>query len=499
MQRLSPDTLAALPVEVTRPRYDRRQLQAGIVHLGIGAFVRAHLAAVNEQAIAHSGDMRFGIVGVSMRSADTRDALAPQAGLYALALRDAAPDGQAREQLSVVGNLIELLVAPEDPAAVIERIAHVQTRIVSLTITEKGYCHDPTQGTLLLTHPDVLHDLAHPQRPRSAIGMLVRGLARRRELGHGPVTLMSLDNLRANGDLLRRLVLEFAARVDDGLHQWITLECSFPNSMVDRIVPRSTPADGEAVSQRLGVRDAWPVVAEPYLEWAVEDRFVAGRPRWELGGARLVESAAAFERLKLRMVNATHSALAYLAASAGVATVDAAMAMPGMRGYLQRLIDEEIAPVLGDIPGVDLAAFGAATLLRFSNPALAHQTQQIAMDGSQKLPQRLLSTVRERLAQRQPVDLLALAVAGWWRYLEGRDEPGRAYPIQDPLADALARLRASAPGDARALLSFAPVFGELGQSPVFVDAVVAHSASLKRLGVAATLLARNGWPGWPSA
>ena len=509
VNRLTPQSLADLPPDVSRPGYDRTQLLPGIVHLGIGAFARAHLTAVNEAAIASTGDLRFGMVGVSMRSTETRDALQPQSGLYTLALRDASPQGEPRERLQVIGHLMDVLVAPENPDAVVERIAHAHTRIVSLTITEKGYCHDPASGALLLTHVDIDHDLAQADRPRSAIGVLVRGLDRRRQSGRGPLTLLSLDNLPSNGKLLRSLVLAFAAEVDAGLHAWIEASCSFPNSMVDRIVPRSTAADCDGISTRLGVVDAWPVVAEPYLQWAVEDHFVAERPRWDLAGARFVASAEAYERLKLRMVNATHSALAYLAASAGVITVDAAMAMPFMRDFLQHLIDEEIAPSLGQIPGVDLEAFGRQMLLRFSNPALAHKTQQIAMDGSQKLPQRLLGSVRERLAQGLPIRLLALAVAGWVRYLEGADETGHPYPVRDPLAAQLAQTVAGLPCADRALgaqhrrvaalLSFTPVFGDLGQSPAFVDAVSGWAEVLMQRGVVGTLAATARTSGWPAA
>ena len=503
LPRLAPLALAAANPPVAPPAYDRTSLRGGIVHLGIGAFARAHFAACNEAAIAHSGDLRFGIVGVSMRSAETRDALAPQAGLYTLALRDADAHGQPRQRVSVIGNLIALMVAPEDPAAVVSRIAHADTRIVSLTVTEKGYCRNPASGRLQIAHPDIAHDLAEADRPRSAVGLIVRGLQQRRRLGRGPLTLMSLDNLPSNGGLLRHLVGAFASHIDVELAAWIEARCSFPNSMVDRIVPRTTPADRASISADIGLDDAWPVVAEPYFEWAVEDRFCAGRPAWEAGGARLVESAACHERLKLRMVNASHSALAYLAADAGVATVDAAMRMPHMRRYLQRLMRDEIAATLGDIPGVDLAAFQAQLLARFANPALAHQTHQIAMDGSQKIPQRWLGTVADRLARGQPLPLLALAIAAWLRYLAGSDEAGLAYSIHDPAAHDLAlqwrhgEARAAGASDALAaerirvatMLQFAPVFGELGQSPALVEAVAEQALSLQQRGVVETLAA----------
>ncbi|MBI2771715.1 MAG: mannitol dehydrogenase family protein [Burkholderiales bacterium] len=506
MHRLSPEHLQSVPPQVRTPAYDRGQLQPGIVHLGIGAFARAHLAAVNEEAIEQTGEHRFGITGVSMRSSETSDALVPQSGLYTLALRDADAEGKARQDLRVIGNLVGLRVTPQDAAALPRLIAAEATRIVSLTVTEKGYCRDPATGALLLDHADIAHDLAHPAVPRSAIGAIVRGLEQRHHGAGVPLTLMSLDNLPSNGDLLRSLVLAFAQECNPPLAAWIDRECTFPNSMVDRIVPRTSDADREAISAALGLQDQWPVVAEPFLQWAVEDRFVCGRPRWEVAGVQLVDSARPFERLKLRMVNATHSALAYLSVIAGLPTVDAAMASAPMRTYIQRLTQEEIIPALGAIPGVDLPAFAAAMASRFANPALAHQTQQIAMDGSQKLPQRILVSITDRLEQGTPFPLLAMAVAAWLRYLEGADEKGAAYRINDPLAAALAQQVAAAGESALAagspeaaeqarvasFVSYTPVFGALGDSTQFISAVAAQSLALRRRGALGALAALPG-------
>jgi fructuronate reductase len=495
MPRLHPDNLPQLPADVERPRYLRDALQAGIVHLGVGAFHRAHIAVVNEAALHASGDLRWGTVGVSLRAADTRDALRPQAGLYTLALRDAAADGSPREVLQVVGNLLEVLVAPEDPQAVLARIAHPDTRIVSLTITEKGYHHDPATGALRLDAPDIAHDLAHPEAPRTMPGFVVHALALRRARGLAPITVLSCDNLPANGDTTRGIVLAFAKEVAADLHDWIATHCSFPNSMVDRIVPRTTDADREGVSARLGVQDAWPVIGEPFLEWVVEDRFANGRPDWTAGGARFVEHAQPYEKLKLRMVNGAHSALAYLGAMAGFRTVDRAMAEPALRGFIDALMREEIAPTLPAMQGLDLDAYRARLLQRFANPALQHQTKQIAMDGSQKLPQRLLGTVRDRLAAGLPIDRLALAVAGWIHYLRGVDETGATHDSQDPLAPALAQrlaqaIAASSMQDRVAFFTgFAPVFGELGTEPRFVAAVAHHLHALETQGVRRALIA----------
>ncbi|MDP3823411.1 MAG: mannitol dehydrogenase family protein [Burkholderiales bacterium] len=493
MDRLHPSRLAALPAEVARPRYERAALQAGIVHIGVGAFQRAHLAMVNEAALHASGDLRWGTVGVSLRQPDTRDALMPQGGLYTLAIRDAAADGQARETLQVIGNLLDVLVAPEDPGAVLERIAHADTRIVSLTVTEKGYHHHPATGALRLDDESIQHDLAHPAAPRTAIGFIVHALQLRKQRALPSITLLSCDNLPANGDTLRGLVLAFAEQVDPGLRDWIATQCSFPNSMVDRIVPRTTDADRERISARLDLHDAWPVIGEPFLEWVVEDRFVSGRPAWNEGGARFVEHAEPFERLKLRMVNGSHSALAYLGAMAGWRTVDRAIAEPALRLYLDRLLRDEIAPTLPALSGLDLDDYRERLLQRFANPALQHQTAQIAMDGSQKLPQRLLGTLRDRLAAGAVIDGLALAVAAWIHYLRGSDETGATHTVHDPLAAALAerlaRMRsAGSVTDGVALFtSYAPVFGDLGAEPRCVAAVARQLQSLQQRGVLATL------------
>ena len=296
LERLNSESLSQLPKDVELPGYDRSRVTPGIVHLGLGAFHRAHQAVVTDMAMAASGDLSWGILGVSLRSPATRDALTPQDGLYTLALRDAGDDGQPTEQLRMVGSVLRIMVAEEDPNAVLERIAYPQTRIVSLTITEKGYSHEPSTGYLRWDDPDILHDLEHPERPRSAIGILTYGLALRRERRLPPLTLLSCDNLHANGDTLCNLVLAFALRLDVTLAAWIDKNCTFPNSMVDRIVPGTLDEDRARISARLGFEDAWPVVGEPYLNWVIEDKFAAGRPAWDLpGGATFVRNAAPYE------------------------------------------------------------------------------------------------------------------------------------------------------------------------------------------------------------
>ena len=490
--RLGPTMLDRLPAAVRRPRFDRTALRAGIVHLGLGAFARAHLLACHDDALDAGVAPDWGVLGVSLRHPDVRDALAPQQGLYTLALRDGTGT-----QRRVIGSLLGVQVAPEDPGALLERLAHRDTAIASLTVTEKGYCHDPATRALRLDHPDIVHDLAHPDAPRSAIGFLVHGLARRRADGGAPLTLLSLDNLPANGDTLHGLVRAFAERVSSGLARWIERECTFPNSMVDRIVPRSTAADRADTAEALGVEDAGAVVAEPFFAWAVEDRFAAGRPDLRAGGARFVERAEPYEKLKLRLLNGAHSTIAYAGVMAGWTTVDAAIAQPALRRFVEALMRDEIAPtVAAALAGFDLDGYRAELLARFANPALAHRTAQIAMDGSQKLPQRLLGTLRERLAAGLPVDRLGLAVALWLHHLRGHDEAGGAIALDDPLAPALRALHAEAERQpdaaarAAAFTRFAPVFGDLADTPRLVAALAPALERLRTQGVVATLEAQ---------
>ncbi len=516
MKRLHPSALPTLPAAVRRPGFDRSALRGGIVHLGIGAFARAHLAVMNDDAIeagagagagadigARHDTLAWGIHGVSLRQPATRDALMPQAGLYTVAVRDGSGS-----RLRVIGSLLDCIVAPENPGAVLELIAHRDTRIVSLTVTEKAYGVDPASGLLQADHPDIRHDIHDARAPRSAVGFIVHGLGLRRARGLGPLTLMSLDNLPANGSTLRRLVLAFAQAIDPALSAWIGARCTFPNSMVDRIVPRTTDADRIAVASALGPKDgltdAWPVLTEPFFDWAIEDHFAAGRPDWAAAGARIVSDVAAWETLKLRMVNGSHSAIAYLGLMAGWQTVDAATAKPALRDFIEALMREEIEPTLTTLTGLaglDLGPYRQQLLQRFANPALAHRTHQIAMDGSQKLTQRLLGTLRDRLNAGQPVPRLALAVAAWLHHLRGVDEQGVAYNIDDPLAAPLQVLwqQAAAMPDALAradmLTRYAPVFGDLAGVPALVSPLAAALESLRLRGVAATLLATSGTAG----
>ncbi|MDK9695724.1 MAG: mannitol dehydrogenase family protein, partial [Siculibacillus sp.] len=423
MDRLSLTTLDRLPASVERPAHDHRSLATGIVHLGIGAFHRAHQAVHTDAVLAE--DPSWGILGVSLRSTDTRDALAAQDWLYTVS----AVDGSGARR-RVVGSSTGVVVAPEDPTRVPRVLADPRVRIVSTTVTEKGYSHDPSTGRLREDDPDIRHDLADLDRPKTTLGVIASGLKARRAAGLPPFTVLACDNLPSNGHTLRGLVVRFAELVDRDFGAWVAGEVRFPSTMVDRIVPATTDADRAAVSAALGLEDAWPIMTEPFSQWVVEDDFSLGRPAWEKTGAEFVKDVAPYELMKLRMLNGSHSTLAYLGYLMGHETVAAAMGEPALARLVADLMAKESAPTLPAL-AVDLSAYRADLLARFRNPALKHRTWQIAMDGSQKLPQRLLGTIRDRLRIGAPIDRLALGVAAWMRYVTGIDEKGDAIDVRD--------------------------------------------------------------------
>ncbi len=478
---LSQATLPCLPPGIRRPGYDRRTVTPGIVHLGVGAFHRAHQAAYVEEALA-AGDRGWGIVAASLRSPETRDALAPQDGLYALAVR-----GRDGEALQIVGAVQKILVAPEDPSALLHAMADPAIRIVGLTVTEKGYCHDPASGELNEDHPDIRADLAAPTKPRSAIGFLVEALRLRREADTPPFTVLTCDNLPRNGHTVGRVVSRYATLRDPDLGRFIAAEVAFPSTMVDRIVPATTDADRLSISERLGLADAWPVVTEPFTQWVIEDRFTLGRPRFDEFGAKLVADVAPYETMKLRLLNGSHSTLAYLGYLAGYATVAETMEDQAFLRLAKNLMDEETGPTLTLPKDADVDAYKRSLIERFRNKALRHRTWQIAMDGSQKLPQRLLAPARERLAQGAPISRIGLGIAAWMRYVTGTDEKGAPIDVRDPLAERLRGLAEGAGRDARrlskALIGVREVFGEdLSANARFSAAVTDALALLFEVG-----------------
>jgi len=466
--------------------YDRSRVTPGIVHLGVGAFHRAHMAAYVDALLGE--DPSWGIVGASLRRPDTKEALEPQDWLYTLAVR--GPEGTS---LKVIGALIDILDANTQRGQLIAAMADPRVRIVSLTVTEKGYCHDPATGKLDEAHADIVHDLANPEAPVSAPGLIVRALELRRAAGVPPFTVMSCDNLPANGETTARIVNRFAQLRSAELGKFAAQEVAFPSTMVDRIVPATTDSDRQAIEQAAGYRDAWPVVTEPFTQWVIEDRFPSGRPRFEAVGVQFTQDVHPFELMKLRMLNGSHSTIAYLGYLAGYEFVSEVVADPVFRTLVHRLMTDEVMETLPEGLG-DLPAYRNSLLERFANPALRHRTWQIAMDGSQKLPQRLLGTIRERIAAGKPVTLATLGVSAWMRYVTGIDEKGGPIDVRDPLA---ARLRAIADAAGRdadkfvdGLLGVREVFGpDLAGNARLRETLVGHVASLFARGSGETVRA----------
>ncbi|PZO06393.1 MAG: mannitol dehydrogenase [Alphaproteobacteria bacterium] len=479
MNRLSGTTLSSLPAEVILPAYDRQQVLAGVVHLGIGAFHRAHQADVFDRALA-AGDLRWGIRGVSMRSPDVRDQLKPQDGLYTLVVRDGT-----RIEKRIVGAVLDVLVAPEAPADVIAALAHPDTHLVTLTVTEKGYRLDPSTGALMENDREVASDLVSLTSPRTAAGFIVAGLARRRELQRPPLTVISCDNLPHNGARLRDAVLAIARHHDNELAEWIETSCAFPQTMIDRIVPATTPEDRDGLFRSLAVRDHGMVKTEPFTQWVIEDWFAGPRPDFERLGVQITSDVAPWEDAKLRLLNGAHSAMAYLGGLAGLRFVHEVMAEPAFAGFVERLWDEA-EETLTPTPGLDLATYRQALRTRFANPALEHRTLQIAMDGSQKLPQRLLAGAGARLDRNLPIPATAMAIAAWLLWQDGRDETGAIHVVDDPLAAVTARLVAATPDPlerAAALLSIEAVFPpRLSRNPRFSGPVIEAYARLAASG-----------------
>jgi fructuronate reductase len=409
--------------------YDRSRVTPGIVHLGVGAFHRAHIAAYIDDILP--SDPTWGIIGASLQRPDVRDALAPQDYLYTHVTR-----GPLGEKTRVIGSLLNILVASQQKRELIEVMTDPRVRIVSLTITEKGYCHDPARGVVDRNHPDIRHDLSELAAPVSAPGLIVRALALRRDRGIAPFTVLSCDNLPENGRTTKRIVTGYAALLDPALADFIAKSVSFPSTMVDRIVPATTASDRQFVLEETGLDDAWPVVTEPFTQWVIEDDFTLGRPDFEAVGAQLVSDVTPFELMKLRMLNGSHSTMAYLGYLAGFETVSETIAEPAFRLLIDQLMTLEVMPTLTMKPK-EMALYRDALLDRFGNPALRHRTWQIAMDGSQKLPQRLLGTIRDLRAKKLPARRATLGVAAWMQYVTGIDEQGREIDVRDPLAEKL--------------------------------------------------------------
>jgi mannitol 2-dehydrogenase len=484
---LNQATLDALPAAVATPRYDRAAVSAGIVHFGVGAFHRAHEAMFIDDILAR-GFPDWAICGVGVLEGDraVRDALRPQDNLYTLAT--SSPDGLSRAR--VIGSIREYLYAPDDPGAVLDRLADPNTRIVSLTITEGGYSVDDATGAFDPRDPLTLRDLQPGAGlPASVLGYITAGLARRRAAGAPPFTVMSCDNIQGNGRVARTAVLGFAARKEPDLAAWIGENVAFPNSMVDRITPVTTDETRAWVRAEFGVDDRWPIHAESFAQWVLEDTFPTGRPPLELVGVQMVGDVEPYELMKLRLLNASHQAIGYPGILAGEQWVDEACREPLFRDFLLDYMRLEAMPTLPPVPGVDLNAYCRELIDRFGNTAIRDTLARLVVDGSDRIPKFLLPVLRRQLETGGEIRRCAFVLAAWSRFLEGSAENGDPTPIVDRRAtELIAAVRAEQvePGS---FLDYQPVFGDLGTNARLRDAFVAARASLIARGVRATIAA----------
>jgi mannitol 2-dehydrogenase len=476
---LSAATLKQLAADVQVPSYDRRGLPSAIVHMSVGGFHRAHQAVYLDDLLG-GGERGWGICGVGLLPQDERmrDALRAQDCLYTVVERSAAGD-RAR----VVGSMVEYLFAPGEREAVLERMAAPACRIVSLTITEGGYYVNQGTGEFSAAHPDIQRDLQEPHAPSCSFGYLAEALDRRRSRGLAPFTIQSCDNLQSNGEVARRMFLAFLGMRDPALRDWVAERGAFPNAMVDRITPATTDEHRAMVKERFGVADRWPVVTEPFKQWVIEDHFALGRPAWQEVGAQMTSDVLPYEKMKIRLLNASHQALCYIGMLLGQRYAHETMADADIRRLVEHLMEVEVTPLLPPVPGIDLPAYKRTLVERFANPTLRDQLARIGTEGSARIPKFVLPSLEEQLARGGPVHALTFTVAAWFRYLTGADDAGASLPMNDPMLDELTKRARAGREDPRPLLEMRELFGEaLPASAAFMQLLERDLRALYRDG-----------------
>jgi mannitol 2-dehydrogenase len=467
------------------PQYGRSKVGVGIVHFGVGGFHRAHQAMYVDRLLNKGLADDWGICGVGVMPADKRmrDALDGQDGLYTLIIEH--PDGTREPH--VVGSIVDFRYAPDDPEAVIELLADPATRIISLTVTEGGYNIRDDDGEFDKDNADVRHDLEGDGPPVTVFGLVAAAIARRRERGTPSPTIVSCDNIVENGNVAQRAFISYAELSDPSLAQWMRDHTRFPNSMVDRITPVTTPDIPEQLEADFGVADAWPVATEPFTSWVLEDDFADGRPPFEEAGVQLVDDVAPYEMMKLRLLNASHQSLCYFAYLAGYRFVHDAAQDPVIAEFLRRYMDSEATPTLRPVPGIDLADYKRTLLERFANAYVRDTVARLCAESSDRIPKWLLPVVHDNLRSGGPVRLAAATVASWARYAEGVDEHGEPIDVVDRLAESLMPLARSQRDDPTAFIANRAVFGDLVDEPRFVEPYLWALDSLHRNGSRATL------------
>ncbi|MBO0592260.1 mannitol dehydrogenase family protein [Cellulophaga sp. E16_2] len=479
--KLNAQNLSKFEGKFAVPTYDRSLVKTGIVHVGIGGFHRAHEALYTDQLLHQKGNEAWGICGVALLDFDQKiyNTLKDQDGLYTLIVKEL--DGSLTKR--IIGSIVEYLFAPENPAVVIEKMASLDTKIVTLTITEGGYNYNEATKQFDFSNPLVQHDLAYPLKPKTIFGYLTQALKLRKERGQKGIALQSCDNVQGNGHMLQNMLMSFVEKAAPSLLEWIQKEVSFPNSMVDRITPATSQIDILNLKEDSGIDDQWPVVCEPFKQWVIEDHFVAGRPAWEKVGAQFVSDVVPYEKMKLSLLNAGHSVLGILGALKGYATIDEVVGDDGINNFLKFYMDHEVTPILGDLEGVDLEKYKESLLQRFGNIYIKDQIDRICSETSAKLPIFVLPTVNAQLNENGPVQFAAFVIAAWAIYSLGVDENGKSLIIKDALADVLNKKAIEAKSDPKQFLSIESVFGDLKKSETFVAAYSKSYHDILKYGI----------------
>ncbi|RRV05373.1 mannitol dehydrogenase family protein [Pseudomonas sp. v388] len=484
--KLDKQNLANLRSDIALPAYSPTETRQGIAHIGVGGFHRAHQAFYTDALMNTGQGLDWSICGIGLRPEDrnVRDALAGQDYLYTLFELGDTPDTETR----IIASISGMLLAEDDPQALIDKLASPEIRIVSLTITEGGYCIDDSNGQFMAHLPQIQHDLAHPDRPTTVFGFLCAALARRRAEGTPAFTLMSCDNLPHNGAVTRKALLAFAALLDADLHDWIDANVSFPNAMVDRITPMTSAAHRLKLADEKNIDDAWPVVCEPFVQWVLEDKFVSGRPAWEQVGVQFTDDVTPYEEMKIKLLNGSHLALTYLGFLKGYRYVHETMNDPLFVAYIRAYMDLDVTPQLASVPGIDLEGYKDTLIERFSNQAIADQLERVCSDGSSKFPKFTVPTINRLIVDQGNLERASLVVAAWALYLKGVDETGTTYRIPDPRADFCQALVADDVLITQRLLEVEEIFGlAIPRSAEFVAAFEQNLNNLRELGVSGTL------------
>ena len=486
MTALSSSTVGSLGAGVPVPSYSRDEVAVGIVHLGVGGFHRAHQAMYVDRLMNAGAALEWGICGVGVLPQDRamKDALEAQDCLYTLVVKN--PDGSLEP--SVIGSLVEYLLAPEDPEAVMEKMAAETTRIVSLTVTEGGYNVHPVTGEFDATNAAIVADAQPGAVPATAFGLLTEALVRRRERGVPPFTVMSCDNIQGNGHVAAKMFTAFAALRSAELGEWVAANVHFPNSMVDRITPVTTDADRAVLSDRFGIEDAWPVVCEPFTQWVLEDNFGLGRPPLDQAGVQIVDDVEPYELMKLRLLNASHQALAYTGFLAGYQYAHEVCQDDAFVDYVRNFMNLESTPTLRPVPGVDLDDYKRTLIERFANPEVRDTLARLCAESSDRIPKWVLPVIRAQLAVDGDISRSALIVASWARYAEGVDEHGRPIKVVDRLSDRLTEVARTQSSDPTAFIAQRDIFGDLIDDERFVAAYTAALDSLHTKGARQTVI-----------